>query len=139
MIVQCGAIPYIIDRNVVKVMLVTSRSGTWIFPKGGRLRAMGFPESAAREALEEAGVRGRVFPAESGRYRYYKAGAEYEVVLYPLLIRKILPVWEESSFRLRLFGAYPQMLEYLENAALKKIVTRLCLQIMKNGSPEGGL
>ena len=47
--------------GVPEVLLVTSRgSGRWILPKGWPMAGRSLAQAAAREAWEEAGVRGRV-------------------------------------------------------------------------------
>ena len=48
-------------RPVPEVLLVTTlRTRRWILPKGWPHPGLSLPESAAREALEEAGVTGRI-------------------------------------------------------------------------------
>ncbi len=70
---QYAAIPIRINGNgKPKVMLLTSR-GTkrWVIPKGWPIRKLGAAGTAAREAYEEAGLKGRV-RMRIGRYRYRK-------------------------------------------------------------------
>ncbi|MAK81656.1 NUDIX domain-containing protein, partial [Phenylobacterium sp.] len=58
---QAGAVPYRVTDKGVSVLLVTSRrTGRWVFPKGGLMNGRTPWESAAQEALEEAGVEGEV-------------------------------------------------------------------------------
>ncbi len=54
-----------------QVLLITSRgTGRWIPPKGWPIEGLSPAESAAQEALEEAGVTGQTYPAALGRYKY---------------------------------------------------------------------
>src|SRR4051794_36295869 len=73
---QYGAIPVRLDRKgEPKVLLVTSR-GTrrWVIPKGWPIRKLSPAETAAREALEEAGIKGRMLHRDPiGKYRYRKS------------------------------------------------------------------
>ena len=56
---QSAVIPYRKRPNGLEVLLVTSRKGTrWVLPKGVVEPGMTPAASAAREALEEAGIRG---------------------------------------------------------------------------------
>ncbi|KAI0784219.1 NUDIX hydrolase domain-like protein [Abortiporus biennis] len=77
--VVCCAIP--IARAAGKVLLVTSRKrkDSWVLPKGGWEPSDGVLEAAAsREALEEAGVRGKItrfvttIPSASSTYHFYE-------------------------------------------------------------------
>ena len=56
-----------------EILLVKSLdSGRWIIPKGWPMPGRTLAESAAAEAWEEAGARGRVLPGEIARYPYLK-------------------------------------------------------------------
>jgi 8-oxo-dGTP pyrophosphatase MutT (NUDIX family) len=58
---------------VVEVLIMTSRdSGRWVIPKGWPMKKKDPHDAAATEALEEAGVRGRVRKEPVGRYTYLK-------------------------------------------------------------------
>ncbi|KAI0926037.1 hypothetical protein AcW1_008313 [Taiwanofungus camphoratus] len=77
--VVCCAIP--IARSAGKVLVITSRKrpNNWVLPKGGWEPSDGMLEAAAsREALEEAGVRGKItrfvttIPSASSTYHFYE-------------------------------------------------------------------
>jgi len=77
--VVCCAIP--ISRAAGKVLIVSSRkrSDHWVLPKGGWEPTDGVLEAAAsREALEEAGVRGKItrfvttINSASSTYHFYE-------------------------------------------------------------------
>ena len=54
-------------------MLVTSReTKRWVLPKGWPMAGLGAAQAAAREALEEAGIKGRISSHKIGGYRYSK-------------------------------------------------------------------
>lgn len=53
-------------------MLVQTRGGRWIFPKGGVEPGLTQAQSAALEAFEEAGVHGRIEEMPFSRYRIGK-------------------------------------------------------------------
>ena len=67
--IQFGALPYRFDRHAdLEVLLITSReTGRWIIPKGGPIKGFKPGQTAALEAYEEAGVRGRVSARPLGR------------------------------------------------------------------------
>lgn len=57
----------------VEVLLITSReTRRWVIPKGWPINGMKSAKSAAQEAFEEAGVRGKVRKAPVGAYAYDK-------------------------------------------------------------------
>ena len=61
-----------------KVVLITARgSQRWITPKGSVEWELSAQDSAAKEALEEAGIKGQVFPEEIGTYTYEKMGGPH--------------------------------------------------------------
>jgi 8-oxo-dGTP pyrophosphatase MutT (NUDIX family) len=68
---QYAAIPIRLNEaSVIEVLLLTSRgTGRWVIPKGWPMRNLAPGAAAAREAYEEAGVRGRIRPrAPVGSY-----------------------------------------------------------------------
>lgn len=70
---QYGAICWRPSKDGVQVLLVTSReTGRWVVPKGWPIKGMTPEQSAAREAWEEAGVRGPSRPHCLGIYSYDK-------------------------------------------------------------------
>src|ERR1700686_822177 len=71
---QYGALPYQETKAAgLEILLVTTRQKKrWIIPKGWPIKGMSRCESAAREAYEEAGVRGIVGRKPIGMYAYRK-------------------------------------------------------------------
>lgn len=67
-----AAICFRVKNDAVEFLLVRTRAGRWTFPKGGVDGDRTFAGAAAREAFEEAGVRGRVEPNRLIRYLYPK-------------------------------------------------------------------
>ncbi|HKD13394.1 MAG TPA: NUDIX domain-containing protein [Candidatus Angelobacter sp.] len=58
--VQVAAVCYRRTAFAVEFLLVNTSAGKWTFPKGRPCPWLSASEAAAREALEEAGVRGRI-------------------------------------------------------------------------------
>jgi ADP-ribose pyrophosphatase YjhB (NUDIX family) len=57
----------------VEILLITSReTRRWVIPKGWPIKGMSSWKSAAREAFEEAGVRGKTHKRPVGIYHYDK-------------------------------------------------------------------
>ena len=103
---QYGAIPIRLSRKgKPKVLLLTSR-GTrrWVIPKGWPIQKLSAADTAAREAFEEAGIKGRILRgAPIGRYRYRKSDraelGKITVQVFLMRVKRQLPKWPERSER----------------------------------------
>ncbi len=104
---QVAALPLRLAKNgAIEILLVTSRdTGRWIIPKGWPSKRLKDCKAAAREALEEAGVKGKIFRRAIGRYRYFKRelgnGGLVEVSVFLLKVSKHYRRWPEKSERRR--------------------------------------
>ena len=58
--IHVAAVCYRLKEGEPEFLLVRTRSGRWTFPKGGVDHDATHAEAAAREAFEEAGVRGEI-------------------------------------------------------------------------------
>jgi 8-oxo-dGTP pyrophosphatase MutT (NUDIX family) len=88
------------------VLLVTTRgAGRWTVPKGWPLADSLGAECAAREAFEEAGVRGRVEPYSLGTFQYWKRtkrGRSFlQVRAFAMHVEDIVWDWPEREERKR--------------------------------------
>lgn len=105
--VQYGAVPYRLNEiGEIEVLLLTSRTRRrWIIPKGWPIKGLKPAESAAREAFEEAGVRGVISGKPLGRFIYDKEPNENgclvacEVTVFSLAVKRQLKVWPEIEQR----------------------------------------
>jgi 8-oxo-dGTP pyrophosphatase MutT (NUDIX family) len=103
--IQYAALPYRRAGGETEVMLVTSRrTGRWIIPKGWPMKGKSPCATAACEALEEAGVLGRIGKAPIGSYSYEKELKGGEVVgcrvfVYLLEVERQRRNWPERDKR----------------------------------------
>jgi 8-oxo-dGTP pyrophosphatase MutT (NUDIX family) len=65
---QVAAICYRVRNRTIEFLLVQTRGGRWIFPKGSAEPGLTRAQAAALEAFEEAGVHGRMEEASFTRY-----------------------------------------------------------------------
>lgn len=70
---QVAAVCYRISPRGPEFLLVRTRGGHWIFPKGGVQHGLTHAQSAALEAFEEAGVHGRIEQMPFARYHHGKS------------------------------------------------------------------
>jgi 8-oxo-dGTP pyrophosphatase MutT (NUDIX family) len=71
---QVAAVCYRVGDGGIEFLLVQTRGGRWIFPKGGVESGLTHAQAAALEAFEEAGVHGRMEEASFARYSRSKRG-----------------------------------------------------------------
>ena len=89
----------------LEIMLVTSlRSRRWILPKGWPELGLTLAESAAIEALEEAGVVGEVATEPLGLYHYVKEKKDgalmpCDVAIFSLEVKHRRRSWPEKGVR----------------------------------------
>ncbi len=107
---QVAALPVRRINGITEVLLVTSRdTGRWIIPKGWRLKGLKGHQSAAREARDEAGVKGKVKQKAIGRFSYIKREARadriIDVTVFLLFVRKECKSWREAGQRRRAWFA----------------------------------
>ena len=134
---QSGALPYaVVDGRVVFLLITSRRTGRWIFPKGDIEPGMAGWESAAEEAMEEAGVSGQVAREPVGSYRSSASvdgSSLVDVDLYPLRVESQLDVWKEMDQRLRHWAVLPEARRLLNDPALSRLAAKLQAQLRAAG------
>lgn len=125
MIKQYGAIPFIRNGGELKLVLVTSASGYWIFPKGNFEKKLGTCGTAEMEAFEEAGVRGDLYPHTVYRTNVMiRGGKKVRMMLYPLEVQKVCGNWPEMHRRKREIVIIDDVGKFITSDALLKCVDR---------------
>jgi 8-oxo-dGTP pyrophosphatase MutT (NUDIX family) len=113
----------------LEVLLVTSlRTHRWILPKGWPELGLTLAESAAHEALEEAGVEGIVSKTPVGRYHYAKEKRDgtvlpCEVVIFALEVKMQRRNWHEKSQRERAWLTPEQAAARVSEPGVRAILT----------------
>jgi 8-oxo-dGTP pyrophosphatase MutT (NUDIX family) len=103
---QYAALPWRRDKELW-VMLVSSReTRRWVLPKGWPMKGRKPHAAAAREALEEAGIEGKIDKESIGDYHYVKrmkngATQSCEVSVFPLKVLNERKSWPEKAERIR--------------------------------------
>jgi 8-oxo-dGTP pyrophosphatase MutT (NUDIX family) len=131
---QVAALPWRERNGAIEIMLITSRdTGRWVLPKGWPEAREPLCEAAAREAGEEAGLRGRVSPIEAGRYFYAKAltsGEEVpcEVLVFPLKVSDVAERWKEKGQRSRRWMNGAEAQRRVAEPDLAEIIGHFCAE-----------
>jgi 8-oxo-dGTP pyrophosphatase MutT (NUDIX family) len=122
---QSGVIPYRVRKGNLEILLITSRKERrWIIPKGIIEPDYGTRNSAAKEALEEAGIKGGVHARLLGIYRHRKFGKICTVKVYPMRVTRVYKVWQESD-RDREWMPLKKALKLVGNDGLKQLIKKL--------------
>ncbi len=126
---QAGALPYALVDGRMAFLLVTSRrSGKWIFPKGAIEPGFTPWDSAANEALEEAGVSGEIEQSPVGSYRASIGNDGVTLVdvdLYPLLVTQQHEHWREDQQRMRHWVTLSEAKRLLADRSLGRLAAVL--------------
>jgi 8-oxo-dGTP pyrophosphatase MutT (NUDIX family) len=127
---QVAALPWRRAKNGVEIMLITSRdTGRWVLPKGWPEAGEELFDSAAREAVEEAGLKGIISSREAGRYFYEKGVANgddirCEVMVYPLEVSNVADKWKEKGQRKRKWMSAEKAAALVAEADLGKVILK---------------
>lgn len=122
---QSAVVPYRRIKGKIEILLITTRKGRWIIPKGIIEPGLSPARSAAKEAQEEAGVLGKVDDRVIGEYAYEKWGGTCHVRVFTLRVTKMLETWEEQYFRRRQWLPLTEALAEVSDEALQKILKKL--------------
>lgn len=132
---QSAVIPYRIENGRMQILLIgSSKRNHWVVPKGIHEPGLSAQKSAAKEAYEEAGIRGTVKKAMLGKYVYEKWGAGCEVEVYAMQVSEVLPdsEWEETH-RGRQWVRAEQALELIKETLMRPMIESLPEFLKENG------
>jgi 8-oxo-dGTP pyrophosphatase MutT (NUDIX family) len=122
---QSAVIPHRNGPNGPEVLLVTSRKGVrWVLPKGVVEPDLTPAASAAKEALEEAGVRGVIDEQPLGTYQYRKWHGTCTVQVFALEIEEELSDWPEAKTRRREWVTVDDARQRVDEESLRRIFDR---------------
>jgi len=124
---QSAVIPYLLEDQKTKVMLITTqKKKKWTLPKGIIEPGWSPARSAAREAYEEAGIRGQVEQELFDRFEYDKWSGTCHVQVFLMEITEVLNQWPEQDQRQRkLFDACLAP-EWIGRESIKPVLRKFC-------------
>ena len=123
---QSAVIPLRDGDNSPKLLLITSRKRKrWVLPKGVVEPGMSPPASAAKEAWEEAGIKGTVDETPLGTYDYEKWGGTCTVEVFVMTDVTEGAIWAEAHFRDREWVSQEEARRRIDEDGLKRIIKTL--------------
>ena len=128
--IQYAVLPWRRADNAIQILLITTRNTRrWIVPKGWPLEGRTPRESAAQEALEEAGVLGTVAAKPLGWFRYDKLRKSGEVVpcrvqVYPMEVLRQRRTWEEKAARQTRWCSAEEALSHVAEVGLRQLIKK---------------
>jgi 8-oxo-dGTP pyrophosphatase MutT (NUDIX family) len=111
-------------------LVTTRRTGRWVLPKGWTEKGRTASKTAAREAREEAGLRGRISAEPVGTYTYRKhlhllASLDCEVEVFVLEVSAQQLNWHEKGQRQIEFVTPAEALRRISEPELARLIARL--------------
>ncbi len=132
---QSGVIPYRVRQGRVEVALVTARSGGgWTIPKGHIETDLTPEDSAAKEALEEAGLVGTVGRRLVGTYSYEKNGSQKHVSVFAMKVRDHKRSWPEMHERRRRWFSTDEAAGRVRSAELRCVIQGFARRLQRTRS-----
>jgi 8-oxo-dGTP pyrophosphatase MutT (NUDIX family) len=126
---QYAALPWRRDAaGQVEVLLITSReTRRWVIPKGWPIKGLTSPQSAAREAFEEAGVAGDAAKSKLGTYTYDKRLRSgrmqaVRVTVYALQVATESDDWPEKGQREKLWLSPADAADRVDEPDLRAVI-----------------
>jgi 8-oxo-dGTP pyrophosphatase MutT (NUDIX family) len=131
-VLESGVLAFRRERNGDPCILLISRkrSKKWGIPKGKVEPTLTFPETAAKEAFEEAGVIGYISPYSVGMFRAKKRTGNriqqtIEVWVYLLEVIETAPDWPERGKRATRWVTCEAAARHLREPVLTHLCHRL--------------
>ncbi len=130
--VQYAALPFRRNKKgAVEIMLVTSReTRRWIIPKGWPIAGVEPHNLAALEAMEEAGLLGKVADKPLGTYHYDKKRNDGSVVnctvdTFALEVEQQMPTWPEQDERKTKWFEPEEAANQVQEPELRELIKKL--------------
>jgi 8-oxo-dGTP pyrophosphatase MutT (NUDIX family) len=124
---QYAALPWR-HRDGLEILLASSReTRRWIIPKGWPMKGRNPSMTAAVEALQEAGLLGKIEKAKLGSYHYQKRFANGAILLcqvdvFPLRVERQRKTWPEMTQRVTRWFTPEEAAELVDEPELAQMI-----------------
>jgi len=120
---QAGAIPFRQGTGGWEFLIITSRKGNWIFPKGVIGADESPREAALKECAEEAGISGTIVGEAVGSYPDRRRKRPCSVEMF-LLRYEGEVIWKEQDSRQRHWCGFDEASELLRKEPVRELLAR---------------
>lgn len=127
---------------VPEMLLITSRdTGRWVIPKGWPMEGKASHEVAAREAWEEAGVKGESSPDSIGSFTYEKGmnkglTINCRVHVYPVVVFDMAKRFPEKGTRTLEWMTFTEAAGRVAEPGLRKLILDYQTQLLATMQSE---
>lgn len=132
---QYAALPYRRTKTgTLEIMLVTSReTRRWIIPKGWPIEGVEPHNLAALEAMEEAGLLGKVGDKPIGSYHYDKKRGDGSIVnctvdTFAMEVEQQMPAWPEQDQRKTQWFSPGEAAAQVQEPELRSLIAKFVKQ-----------
>jgi 8-oxo-dGTP pyrophosphatase MutT (NUDIX family) len=128
--VQYAVLPWRGSKGAIEILLITTRNTRrWIVPKGWPVDGLTPAQSAAQEALEEAGIEGEVADEPLGSFRHDKETKSGETVLctvhvFPMEVTGQRQSWPEKHLREIHWCSVEEALARVKHPTLRRLILK---------------
>jgi 8-oxo-dGTP pyrophosphatase MutT (NUDIX family) len=120
---QAAVIPFRGSGKKLEICLIRRKgSKKWGIPKGFVERGDTIKDAALKEALEEAGLKGRLVGDAVGTYEYRKWGTKLDVTVYLMEVQEEEDEWDEADIRDRQWASFEDAAEKLEQHPVQPLI-----------------
>jgi 8-oxo-dGTP pyrophosphatase MutT (NUDIX family) len=127
--IQYAALPWRLDeKNGVEICLATSRdTKRWVIPKGWPMKGRKPHIVAAIEAMQEAGLHGKIEKTKLGEFDYAKrlqggAAVDCRVEVFPLRVESQRKKWPEKGQRVTYWFPYAIAADQVDEPQLRELI-----------------
>lgn len=129
---QSGVLPVRKKNGKLEVLLITTRNKKkWSIPKGIIEPGLSPQHSAEKEALEEAGIEGKVMNQSIGQFNTKKWGGTCVVEMFLMKVTKVYPHWQEDDFRHRKWYSFETAKKKIKKKSLRELIKKLPADLIK--------
>jgi 8-oxo-dGTP pyrophosphatase MutT (NUDIX family) len=128
--IQYAALPWRSSPMGVEILLITTlNTRRWIVPKGWPVDGLAPHQSAAQEALEEAGISGKIEIGAFGSFHYEKLRKSGEKVsctvdVFPMRVELQRKRWMEKGARELCWCSVTEALTRVREPGLRRLIAR---------------
>lgn len=123
---QAGAVPCRIVDGELEVLLISTSSGKhWTIPKGLIDPGVSVVETIHNEAMEEAGIKGKLLDPAIGTYSFSKWGGICQVSVFVMIVETLLDDWLEADIRHRKWVPCCEAAMNVKHADLGRLILKV--------------